>query len=47
MPKMSGYDKTFEVKEGNIDKNNKLMSFCTDDKKLWEKCKAVWTRIED
>ena len=30
MPKMSGYVKTFEVKEGN----NKLMSFGIDDQKL-------------
>ena len=27
MPKMSGYVKTFKVKEGNKDKINKLMSF--------------------
>ena len=31
MPKMSGYVKTFKVKE----KNNKLISFCIDDEKLF------------
>ena len=31
------------LKEGN----NKLMSFCTDDEKLLEKYKAIWTKIED
>ena len=29
------------------DKINKLMSFRIDDEKLLEKCKAIWTRIED
>ena len=27
LPKMSGYVKTFKVKEGNKDKNNKLLTF--------------------
>ena len=36
MPKMSGYVKTFKVKEGN----NKLISFSIDDEKLLEKYKA-------
>ena len=40
---MSGYVKTFKVKEGN----NKLMSFCIDDEKLLEKYKSIWTMIED
>ena len=31
MPKMSGYVKTFKVKEGNKYKINKLMSFHIDD----------------
>ena len=31
MPKISGYVKTFKVKEGDKDKNNKLMSFCIND----------------
>ena len=43
MPKMSGYVKTFKVKEGN----NKLMSFCIDDEKLLEKYNSIWTMIED
>ena len=43
IPKMNGYVKTFKVE----DKNNKLMSFCIDDKKLLEKCKATWSKIED
>ena len=34
MPKMSGYVKTFKVKDGDKDKNNKLMSFRIDDEKL-------------
>ena len=28
LSKMSGYVKTFKVKDRNKDKNNKLMSFC-------------------
>ena len=47
MPKMSGYVKTFKVKEGYKDKNNRLMSFRTDDEELSEKYKAIWTKIED
>ena len=43
MPKMSGYVKTFKVKEGN----NKLMSFRMDNEKLLEKYKAIWIKIED
>ena len=31
---MSGYVKTFTVKNGDKDKNNKLMSYRTDDEKL-------------
>ena len=34
MPKMSGYVKTFKVKDGDQDKNNKLMSFHIDDENL-------------
>ena len=37
MPKMSGYVKTFKIKDGDKHKNNKLMSFCIDDEKLLEK----------
>ena len=43
MPKMSGYAKTFKVE----DKINKQMSFRVNDEKLLEKCKAIWTKIED
>ena len=46
MFKMSGYVKTFNVKEGD-DKGDKLMSFRIDDEKLLEKYKAAWTKIED
>ena len=42
MPKMSGYVKKLKVNEGN----NKLMSFCIDDKKLLEKYKAICSKIE-
>ena len=41
--KMNGYVKTFNVE----DKNNKLMSFRTDNEKLSEKYKAIWPKIED
>ena len=47
IPKMSGYVKIFKVKDGDKDKNNKLMSFRIDDEKLLEKCRAIWTKIED
>ena len=46
MPKMSEYIKTFKVKEGDKDKNNKLMSFCIDDEKLLAKYKSIWSKIE-
>ena len=44
---MSGYVKTFKVKDGDKDKNNKLMSFQIDDGKLLEKYKTIWTKMED
>ena len=44
---MSGYVKTFKVKDGDKDKNNKLMSFHVNEEKLLEKYKAIWTKIED
>ena len=47
MPKMSGYAKTFKVKEGDKDKNNKLMSFGIDDEKLLENYKAICAKIGD
>ena len=43
MCKMSGYVKTYKVKE----ENNKLMSFGIDNEKLLEKYKAIPTKIED
>ena len=33
-PKMSGFVKTFKVKEGNEGKNNKVTSFRIEDEKL-------------
>ena len=47
MPKMSGYVKSFNVKDGDKVKSNKLMSFRIDDEKLLQKYKAIWTNIED
>ena len=47
MPKISGYVKTFKVKEGDKNKNNELMSFRIDDEKLLEKYKAIWTKIKN
>ena len=44
---MSGYGKTFKVKDEDKDKNNKLILFCMDDERLLEKYKAIWTNIED
>ena len=43
----SRYVKTFKDKNGDKDKNNKMMSFRTDDEKLLEKYKTTWTKIED
>ena len=47
MPEMSGYVKTFKVKDGNKDKKSKLMSFRIDDENLLEKYKAISTKIEN
>ena len=44
---MSGYVKRFKVKDGEKDKNNKLMPFRIDDEKLLEKYKTIWTKIKD
>ena len=44
---MSGYVKIFNIKDGDKDKNNKLMPFHRDDEKLLEKYKAIWTKIEN
>ena len=43
MPKMSGYVKTFKVKETS----NKLVSFGIADDKLSQNYKTFWTKIED
>ena len=43
--KMSGYIKTFKVKDGG--KNNKLTSFYIDEDNLWGKNKTFWTKIEN
>ena len=40
-PKLSGYVKTFKVKDEDKEKNNKLVSFRIDDEKLLEKCKVI------
>ena len=37
IPKMSGYVKTFKVKDEDKDKNNKLMSLRIGDEKLFVK----------
>ena len=47
LPKMSRFIKTFKVKDGNKDKNNKSMSFHIDDEKLFEKHKTIWAKTED
>ena len=44
---MSGYVKTFNVKDTDKDKNSKLISFHIDDENILEKYKAIWTKIED
>ena len=42
MPKISGYVKTFKVKDGDKDKNNKLVYFRIDGEMILEKHKAIW-----
>ena len=44
---MSGYVKKFKVKDGDKNKNNKLISFCIDDEKLLERSENFWSRSED
>ena len=44
---MSGHVKTFKVKQIDEDKNNIFMTFCTEDEKLSEKYKTIWTKIEE
>ena len=38
---------TFKPKYEDKNKNDKLMSFRIDDKKLLEKYKTIWTKTED
>ena len=47
MPKMGGYVKTFKVKDGDKNNNNKLISFCIDDEKLLEKSENFWNKSQD
>ena len=47
MDRMSGYVKTFNVKDGDKYKNKKLISLRIDDEQLLEKYKAIWTKIEE
>ena len=47
LPKRSAYVKTFKVKDGDLDQNNKLMSFHIEDDKLLEKYKTIGTKTED
>ena len=47
MPKVSGYVQTFKVKDGDKNKNNKLMYLPINDEKVSEKYKSIRTKIED
>ena len=47
LSKMSGYIKTFKVKDVDKNKNNKLMSFHIDFEKLLRKYKTMWSKIKD
>ena len=44
---MSGYAQTIKVKDGDKDKNIKMLPFCIDDDKLLGKSKDTWTKIEE
>ena len=44
---MSRHVKTFKVKQIDEDKNNIFMTFRTEDEKLLEKYKTIWTKIEE
>ena len=44
---MSGYVKTFKVKDRHKGKTNKLMFIRIDDKKLLQKYRVIWMKIED
>ena len=47
LPKMSGYVNAFKDRHEFKKKNNNLMSLHIDDNKLSEKCKTIWTMMED
>ena len=47
LSKTSGYVRTFKVKDGDKDKNNKIISFGIDDAKPLEKHITICTEIED
>ena len=47
LSKVSEYIKTFKDKGGEKNKNNKLLFLSTDNDKLLEKYKNIWTKIED
>ena len=47
LPKMSECIKTFKGKDRYKIKNNKLMSLCIYDNKLWETYNTIWTKIDD
>ena len=38
-PKISGYVKPFKLKDGDKDRRNKLMTFCTDDENIFKNIK--------
>ena len=42
---MSEYVKAFKIKDGDKDKNNKLIFFCIDDEKVLENYKTIWTKL--
>ena len=44
---MSGFVQKFKVKDGDKDKNNKLVYFSIDGEKLLEKHEIIWTKMED
>ena len=45
--KLSGYVEMFKAKNVDKDKSNKLILFRTDDEKLLEIFKTIWTNIKD
>ena len=47
LPKISGCVKIFKVKDGDKDKNNKLMCFHINDENLLQRYKTISIKIED